>query len=507
MSGLVGDDYAPDWAANARKSVYAVQELCLPWAAVILTEWVMTKLCWALAAPTALLLFFCGPGAGAAETNALTVVHPAETNEVFANPGMGWQTFHTFADEDKNLAGLPSASAYFRFYWREIEPRDGAIDFARFDELLAHARRAGQKLAFRIMCTGSGEYADVPTWLKEQGCKGVEFEYGGKRHWVPDFTDPLFTRTHTRLIQELGRRYDGHPDMDLLDIGSVGLWGEWHMSGTEAVETHKPVPLPAPETLHAIIDTWRHAFPKTSKVLLIGSDAGMPRAANDGYGWRADCLGDMGGFSKTWNHMENYYLQQLDKTGATNVWRTAPVAFETCWDMRKWKQEGWDIPAIFDYALRLHASYVNNKSAPIPDGARPHVENLLRKLGYRLVLRTVQHEPAIRAGSSLHVAIDWENIGVAPPYRDYVLALRGTLLDSPQAKPIVVDTGVSIRGWLPSKRHTDFVLAVPESAQTGRFAVAIGIIDAATKAPAVRLANTGRDPEGWYPISTLGITK
>jgi hypothetical protein len=85
-------------------------------------------------------------------------VFPVESDELFANPGMGWQTFHRFADEDPNLAGLPSGSAYFRFYWREIEPAEGKIDFELFDRLLAHAAKAGQKLAFRVMCTGSGEY-------------------------------------------------------------------------------------------------------------------------------------------------------------------------------------------------------------------------------------------------------------------------------------------------------------------------------------------------------------
>ena len=92
-------------------------------------------------------------------------VEPRETDELLANPGMGWQTFHRFADEDRNLQSLPSGSAYFRFYWREIEPQDGQIDFGKFDQLLAHAHRAGQKLAFRIMCTGSGGYMDVPAWL------------------------------------------------------------------------------------------------------------------------------------------------------------------------------------------------------------------------------------------------------------------------------------------------------------------------------------------------------
>jgi hypothetical protein len=156
---------------------------------------------------------------GAQPQEQRVLVEPRESDEMFANPGMGWQTFHQFADEDKNLQGLPSASAYFRFYWRELEPQDGQIDFAKFDGLLAHARRAGQKLAFRVMCTGSGEYMDVPAWLKDQGCRGVEFTYGGGKHWVPDFTDERFQAAHLRLIRQLGQRYDGHPDLDLLDIG------------------------------------------------------------------------------------------------------------------------------------------------------------------------------------------------------------------------------------------------------------------------------------------------
>ncbi|HYG34475.1 MAG TPA: hypothetical protein VEC99_06805, partial [Clostridia bacterium] len=284
---------------------------------------------------------------GAHSAEPTVHVEPQESDELLANPGMGWQTFHQFADQDKNLQGLPSGSAYFRFYWREVESKEGQIDFVQFDSLLAHARRAGQKLAFRIMCTGSDQYSDVPSYLKEKGCKGIEFTYEGGKHWVPDYTDPKFREAHFRLIRELGRRYDGHADLDLVDIGSVGLWGEWHMSSTSQVGNGEPVPMPPVEERMAIIDAWCQAFPKTSKAMLIGSDEGMAAAAPKGYGWRADCLGDMGGFSKNWNHMDNLYLQQLTNSGALDVWMKAPVAFESCWDMRKWKEAGWNIRHIF----------------------------------------------------------------------------------------------------------------------------------------------------------------
>jgi len=45
-------------------------------------------------------------------------------------------------------------------------------------------------------------------------------------YWVPDLDDPLVLDRHLRLIGELGDRYDGHADLALVDIGSVGLWGE-----------------------------------------------------------------------------------------------------------------------------------------------------------------------------------------------------------------------------------------------------------------------------------------
>src|SRR5512147_2157145 len=78
----------------------------------------------------------------AKEQNPMVRVQPTEIQDVFANPGMGWQTFHRFADEDRNLHGIPTAAAYFRFGWRELEPEEGKYDFAAFDALLAHARRA-----------------------------------------------------------------------------------------------------------------------------------------------------------------------------------------------------------------------------------------------------------------------------------------------------------------------------------------------------------------------------
>jgi hypothetical protein len=408
---------------------------------------------------------------------------------------MGWQTFHHFADDDPALQGLPSGAAYSRFYWKVLEPAEKQINFAMLDDLLAHARRAGQKLSFRAMCTGSREYMDSPQWLKDKGCKGFGFFYEGAQHWVPDFEDPMFREAHLRLIAELGARYDGHSDVDHIDIGSVGLWGEWHMSGTG-------VEMPPLKTRIEIIDAYLQAFPNTLKVMLIGDREAMKHATGHGAGWRADCLGDMGGFSPCWNHMKDAYPEQVRESSATDVWKAAPVAWETCWDMRKWVQEGWDVRHIFDYGLEYHASYVNNKSAPIPDGFRPEVERLIRKLGYRLVLRSLEHTDTAKPGAAFDVRLNWENVGVAPPYGDYRLVFR--LTDS-VGKSIPVFSDTSIKGWLPGKVARNETFRLPEGLAKGKCQLAIGIVDPRTHQPAVRLAIEGRDADGWYPLSAVDV--
>jgi hypothetical protein len=418
---------------------------------------------------------------------------------MIANPGMGWQTFNRFADDDPNLEGIPSASAYFRFYWRDLETREGRPNYALFDSLLTRARKANQKLAFRVMCLGSNNQSiHVPQWLKDKGCPGYEFQLDGKgiTRWVPDMDSPLFQEAHFRFLEALGKRYDGHPDLDLVDIGTVGMWGEWHMSSSG-------VKMPSEETRKKVIDTYLRAFSKTPKVMLIGDEGGMKLAVSTHSGWRADCLGDYGGFSKTWNHMENMYPVQIAKTGTAEAWKTGPVAFESCWTMQKWKDENWCISCIFDYGLEYHASYLNNKSAKIPEGSRPDIEKFLKRLGYRLVLQKLEHDRTVKAGAPLELTMVWENAGVAPPYRDYMPAIR--LTGEKDGESTVIPTDISVRGWLPGSRELSASPRLPRNLRKGVYTLALAVFEPARKEPVIRLAIEGRGDDGWYPLSKIEV--
>lgn len=288
----------------------------------------------------------------------IVTVNPIETDEILANPGMGWQTFHCTKDQDKSLPSwIPSTVHYARWGWGAFEPEEGKIDYDFLDGELKRSHDAGQALAFRIMCcspdTGQPYH---PKWLKHVGGRIVKTrQRDGPPVEIPDLDDPAILNRHLDFLRRLGIRYDGHPDIDHIDLGSVGWWGEWHLYGAADAK------MPTIETQKKIVDAYLAAFRKTPLVMLIGGGDMLKYGVKHGTGWRADCLGDMGGFSKNWCHMRKGYPKSLPEANATDAWKTAPVVWETCWDMRKWVNEGWSLRFIFNYALALHGSQINNK--------------------------------------------------------------------------------------------------------------------------------------------------
>lgn len=101
-----------------------------------------------------------------------------------------------------------------------------------------------------------------------------------------------------------------------------------------------------------------------------------------------------------------------------------------------------------NYALACHASVINNKSAPLPNGenVRPELERFLRRLGYRLVLKELTHPAQVKAGGKLELGMKWQNTGSAPCYRPYRVAYR--LSNDNGYNKVFVST-VAVNRWLP----------------------------------------------------------
>jgi hypothetical protein len=456
-------------------------------------------------------------------TPTMVTIRPEETDELLANPHVGWQTFHRTKDKDRNLpAWIPSTVQYARWGWGVFEPQPGKIDHAFLDKQLAETRAAGQTLAFRVMCCSTRPGRPYhPDWLVKAGGKEIQCSHQGTKGLViPDLDDPVVLERHVDFIRRLGERYDGHRDIDHVDLGSVGWWGEWHMSGCPEAK------MPTPATCKRIVDAYLAAFRKTRLLMLIGGGQWLSHAAKRGAGWRADCLGDMGGFSRTWCHMRHAYPTMSQQESVAEAWKTAPVAWESCWDMRKWVDEGWPVRFIFNYALALHGSYLNNKSAPLPKGkdVRPELERFLRRLGYRLVLKELRHPPTARAGRKLTLSTKWQNAGSAPCYRPYRLAWR---LTGPRGRKCVLIGGVTVERWMPGSVtlftkeffagdwelprgevvSVSDAVGLPANMAEGTYKLSLAVVAEDSPQPVVRLGIQGRARDGWYPLSEIEIRK
>ena len=442
------------------------------------------------------------------------IVRPKEIPDVLVNPGIGFNTFQRFNGDSLNagtrwtegypieyqpfkgsleVKGQPlSTIAYFRVYWRFLEPEMGKYRWEMIDTALRTAHDRGQTLMLRVAPWGTSAKEDVPGWYRAM--VGDETGKLPLRKWLTDPENPLYVKHFGAFVRELGKRYDGNPDMELLDISIVGAWGE--SAGTELLKR---------ETKDALLAAYLETFRTTP--LVIQMEDRNEYASHFNVGLRFDCLGDMAGFGPKWGdfpgwcHMLDYYPRTIVQSGLQNAWMTAPVSLEACGVMQTWKDRGWDIDYIIEQSLKWHMSSFNNKSSAVPPEWQPKVDEWLKRMGYRFVLRNFSYPVAVSPQSKLGFLSWWENKGVAPIYRQYPLALR---LQNAQ-RTVVLETAADIRKWLPGDSVYEDSVFVPADLPLGEYQVSLAILDPQTRSPKVRLAIAGREADGWYPLGKIEV--
>jgi hypothetical protein len=459
------------------------------------------------------------------------VVKPVESDRVLVNPGIGFTTFQRFNGDALNggtgwTEGMPiqygqatakaaapgypeSTIAYLRLYWRFFEPKKGEYDWALLDEALQTASLRGQTLMLRIAPHGTQPSEDVPAWYRAE--TGEKLQTGRPRtdweskkaKWLIDPENPAYARDFGALIRELGRHFDGDPRLNLVDISFLAAWGEG--AGSELLSE---------KTRTALLDAYLENFHKTPLVTQLGDDASvaytLAKARNGGakddprapvVGWRADCLGDMGGFDPKRNLMTDTYPEAIAHLHVSDLWKQAPVSMESCWVMQHWKDQGWSLKYIEEQAIKWHVSSFNNKSSAVPEAWWPEVNEWLRHMGYRFTLRRFSFPREIAASRRFRYESWWENKGNAPVYRPYTVTLQFTGTHGTWTIPLEGDP----RQWMPGDIVQDGEFYVPQSMPVGDYQMAIGLTDPATRQPEIHLAVEGERSDGWLPLGTVTL--
>ena len=452
----------------------------------------------------------------------MLVVRPKLIDDLLINPGMGFMTFQRFNGDALNpgterwTEGHPieyqptpeslhnpeypdTSLAYFRVYWSYVEPERGAYQWAMIDRALATAQARGQTLLLRIAPHGFDHTEDVPTWYRALVGPRRDFI---EPKWQVDPNDPRYAQCFGSMIRALGRRYDGNPGLESVDLALMSAWGE-----------SENAQLLTPEAMEALVTAYTDSFRETPLLMMLNdplTSTVIRRHARVGY--RADCLGDMREgapytasfqvFHKNeWSHMIDWYPRLILETEMQDAWMHSPVSFEICWVLWHWQRQGWDVDYIIEQSLKWHISSFNAKSSPVPPQMREKVDSWCKRMGYRLALRRFTYPGELPVGGRFEFTCWWENRGVAPCYKPFRFALR---LKGERASQVFVAEDRIIR-WLPGDHLCDGSFLLGAELPPGEYAVQAAILAWDTETPVVKLAMEGRQSDGWYALGGLTV--
>ncbi len=376
-------------------------------------------------------------------------VHPRESSDYLHNPHRGTTTFQRFQGDDtypawitsdrhgptefksiknpkENIKYIPGTTlTYCRWPWRWLEPRKGKYNWSIIDNTLKTARERGQTAQIRIQpYTSPLEYADepihskvhppersvnVPDWYWETGAGWIDRGMFSPNE--PDSNDPGYIKHFGDFIKAFARRYDGHPDLESIDVAYAGFWGE---AGGNATN----------ETGQKLSDIFLDHFKKTQLLTMLGTSgathaAAVAKGRKHTLGWRADCFGDLRWVDVPevprhlcFNHSYDTYPRELYSNGMADQWKTAPVVMETCCNVATWFMNDRDLDFIMDQGYKYHMSVFMPKNAFIPERFLKPLIEFDKKIGYRFVLRQMMLPLEARAGSRMDVEVFIDNVGL-----------------------------------------------------------------------------------------------
>ena len=382
---------------------------------------------------------------------------------------------------------------YVNITWKELEPDSGVYTWSALESGWGNIGQTRRKVGFRISAVMPGEagHIDIPQWLVDRGIRMRAYEVEGQSGLAPDWDDPEFLQAHHDFIAALGARYDSDYRVAWIDIGSYGFWGEWHVWLNDTLAATQ-------ESKQAILEDYFAAFPTKPKVIAFDDDFATEYVSNHGGGIRNDCLGTA--------ESNDWYLESVNGLNDW-VWKTAIITGEFCGsDVGAEEGTTERFELNYQFIQQTHWSFIGPAGGmltPQDEQHRQNLDQLLKKLGYRFVLKKVEHPAEVTAGNEVTIKITIENKGVAPFYFNWPLVIY--FMDQDEQEVFTHTTSIDIRSWLPGERISQESFTIPASLVSGEYDIKLAIHDPDINKPAIRFANTNRDAQGRYLVSKLKV--
>ena len=381
----------------------------------------------------------------------------------YSQPGyrQGYETVHCDAkgrvqavDITDDIADFPGLNhIYLRFNWGDIEKEEGVLDWSYIDGILEAWAAKGKRFGLRV-CTFQGDLSNAtPTLVWEAGAKYIDFEIDGNVCPEPVYDDPIYLEKLSNFMQKYGEKFNGHPLVEYVDIGTFGVWGEAnasHLYPVETIRTHLDLHIRNfPDTPIMFNDDF--VPNRSGREYVAGESQELLNYARE----QGLCVRDDSIMYAP--YIENGYDSLLVPTVYDALYENGPVDTEFChiWYYTN-PQNGEQVErTLLDGGFRPLAALQRGRVTfagfhGYPRDFLKYAEPLAyygaNRLGYWYFAETVQI-PALHAGESAAVQFTLSNRGFARCYTRYQFCWR--LVGEDGTTTVIPCEGVDNRRWEP----------------------------------------------------------
>ncbi|MFF5288845.1 fibronectin type III domain-containing protein [Paractinoplanes globisporus] len=457
------------------------------------------------------------------------------------NPLKGFARFY-FPGDDQSL-GYPRSLSWSYFGLSEVMTSAtdcGSYNWSIVDNALNEIASYGNQAAIRLYMeypggTGSHPGNAIPH------CFDGHVTYRNNTFWgtvSPDYDSAYLLTAVSNFIAAFGARYDGDPRIGFINLGLVGLWGEWHTWPFDT-DTADGYPNLMPTDAHAaqIVTAFDNAFSRTKLEIRYPDSAGGAANTRDiGYHDDSFCYREgspLAGVTlpQSLGGADYAQLQRALNMGVENKWITDSMGGEVRPEIQSsaftsWPGGSGQVDNMKACIELEHTTWKINQTSQSYSGSDPNVAAAVRLMGYDLTA-THAYYPNSVTGSTATVGVTIANNGVAPFYYPWTVSLG--LKNSAGTVVKTWDTPWDLRTVMPLKirafpdwnvgadpAYRDF--GYPQYFQTsvsttgvagGSYQLVLKVknpLEALSPAAKkLRFGNATQNADGWLGLGSIGV--
>jgi len=426
-------------------------------------------------------------------------------DEPYLAPMDGWAVC---ADTWSGDERLDFSLIYAEATWAELEKEEGEYEFEAFEEKnhLNEWWDSGKRLILRIVCDRPGEagHKDIPEWLVERmGGEiraGVFYESEKGSGYAPDYSSLFMREAHRKLIAALAERYDGHPGVAYIELGSLGQNGEW--SADMEAEGVRRLPVSIISREYA----WHYTSSFENTRMLMRRPYMEAQLLHVGL-----YNTELGNSDATWDYLDSVELGGYDRQIETDLvampgfYSQSPSGAHISSEIDLEKLLTDQRSELARQIAESHLSYavIRQDTSMLSDAAMEGLRDLNALIGYKFWVRSAQWDTRLHAGIRSKAELVVRNDGTVPLHAAWPVALA--LFDGEEQicqQTTEIDTSMIPAGETTLTAWID----IPHDAHVGIYTLKLAILDPATGNPGVRLSNAECDEETmWMELGEIRI--